>query len=143
MGMYWAARSPVERLIERAGSLTLDEAVDIYRAHAARWLIQGSGAERQALIQARRAATRSRLAVNTSVLGMQPRQHGGTASPTPRAPGWRWELRSPMQPARWSSRTYSTTSPYDLLIGPWQQAIGTMTPVGPGIPEHSTRARAR
>ena len=67
--------------------LTLDEAVDIYRAHAARMLIQGSDAERRALIarapssDQERARRRIRAAP-----AMRPRRHGVTPFPTHQGP---------------------------------------------------------
>ena len=143
MGMYGGARSPVEQLIERAGRLTLDEAVDIYRAHAARMLIQGSGAERRALIAARRAATRSGHAV-----AYERARHAA-------ATAWRHGLPETQGPWLAVGAAIANAAgalvveealddkAYHLLVGPWQQAIDTMTPVGPGVQERSTGARAR
>ena len=132
MGKYGAPKTPVERLIERAGMLTLDEAVDIYRAHAARMLIQGSGAERRALIEARRAATRNGLAV-----AYEQARHAA-------ATGWRHALPETQGPWLAVGAAIANAAgalviedvlddkPYQLLVGPWQQAIGTMIPTGPG-----------
>jgi hypothetical protein len=151
MGTYGAANTPVERLIERAGMLTLDEAVDIYRAHAARMLIQGSGAERVALIHARRAATRNGLAV-----AYEEARHAA-------ATAWRHALPDTQGPWLAVGAAIANAAgamviedvldekPYQLLIGPWQQAMGTMvatgpggmTPVGPGMGERSAAGRRR
>jgi hypothetical protein len=45
MGDYSVTTTLVDRMIERAGALTTDEAVDLYKAYAARILIQGWDAE--------------------------------------------------------------------------------------------------
>jgi hypothetical protein len=140
--MYGGVRSPVDRLIEQAGSLTLDEAVDIYRAHAARMLIQGSGAERRALIAARRAATRAGLAVQYE----RARHAAATA--------WRHGLPETQGPWLAVGAAIANAAGalvveevlddklYRLLIGPWQQAMDTMTPVGPGVHERTTGSRS-
>ncbi|MBA2632166.1 MAG: hypothetical protein H0U86_04075, partial [Chloroflexi bacterium] len=41
VGDYGPANTLVHRVIDRAGTLTIDEAVDLYRAYGARLLIQG------------------------------------------------------------------------------------------------------
>ena len=56
MDAYGPATSNVERLVRRAAQLTLDEVADLYDSHAARILIHGPEAQRQALARARRAA---------------------------------------------------------------------------------------
>ena len=53
---YGPASALVNRVIEQAGTLTIDEAADLYRAYGARILIHGQEAERRALAEARRAA---------------------------------------------------------------------------------------
>ena len=122
----------VERLIERAGKLTLDEAVDVYQAHAARILIQGSGAERLGLLQARRAATRAGL------LGEYERARHAAAS------AWRHGLPETQGPWLLVGAAIANAAGafvvgdglddklFHLLTGPWNQAIGTLAPVGPG-----------
>src|SRR5688500_11987590 len=59
MREYGPPLSAVDRLIQRAGMLTIDEAADLYRAHANRILVQGSEAERLALARARRVASKA------------------------------------------------------------------------------------
>lgn len=139
VGEYGAA----SRLIERAGGLTIDEAVDIYRAHAARMLIQGTGAERHALIEARRAATRTGCATEYE----QARHAAATA--------WRHALPETQGPWLAVGAAIANAAgalvvadalddkAYQLLVGPWQQAIGTMTPVGPGMMQDRSPAGGR
>lgn len=142
MGTYGPSTSVVARLIARAGSLTLDEAADIYQAHAARVLIQGTGAERLGLVHARRAATRAGL------LGEYERARHAAAS------AWRHALPETQGPWLMVGSAIANAAGalviedalddklFQLLTGPWSQAIGTLapmgprtlTPVGPGMP---------
>ena len=132
MGKYGPASMLVERLIARAGTLTLDEAADVYHAHAARVLIQGTGAERLGLVQARRAATRAGL------LGEYERARHAAAST------WRHALPETQGPWLMVGAAIANAAGalviedvlddklFHLLAGPWHQAIGTLTPMGPG-----------
>ena len=132
MGKYGPATAFVDRLIERAGHLTLDEAADIYQAHAARMLIQGSDAERLALGRARRTAVRVKL------LPEYERARHAAAS------AWRHGLPETQGPWLMVGAAIANAAgayvledvledkPFHLLAGPWQQAIGTLVPVGPG-----------
>jgi hypothetical protein len=132
MGKYGPASTPVERVIARAGNLTLDEAVDIYHAHAARVLIQGTGAERLGLVKARRAATRAGL------LGEYERARHAAAS------AWRHALPETQGPWLLVGAAIANAAGalvvedrlddklFHLLTGPWHQAIGSLTPMGPG-----------
>ena len=61
MGEYGPGTQAVSQLIRQASDLTLDDAADLYHAQAARILIQGGEAERQALAKARRAAASAGL----------------------------------------------------------------------------------
>lgn len=125
-------RGPVDRLVEHAGELTLDEAVDLYRAYAAHILIQGSDAERQALGRARAAAARTQ---RTDAYELA--RHAAASA-------WRAALPSTEGPWLAVGRAIANAAgalvvqgslderAYQLLYGPWRQAIGTLTPVGPG-----------
>ena len=132
MGIYAPARSVVEHLIERAGHLTIDEAADVYQAHAARILIQGTAAERRALLKARRAAVKAgRLAEYE-----QARHAAATA--------WRHALPETQGPWLAVGAAIANAAGvlvvedilddklFNLLVGPWHQAIGELMPVGPG-----------
>ena len=132
MGTYGPSTTVVARLIERASSLTLDEAADIYQAHAARVLIQGSGAERLGLVHARRAAARAGL------LGEYERARHAAAS------AWRHALPETQGPWLMVGSAIANAAGalvigdalddklFHLLTGPWNQAIGSLTPMGPG-----------
>lgn len=132
MGKYGPANTLVERLIARAGALTLDEAADVYHAHAARILIQGSGAERLGLLGASRAASRAGL------LGEYERARHAAAS------AWRHALPDAQGPWLMVGAAIANAAGalvveetlddklFQLLVGPWQQAIGMLTPIGPG-----------
>ena len=132
MGTYGPATTLVERLIARAGKLTLDEAADVYHAHAARLLIQGTGAERLGLVKARRAATRAGL------LGEYERARHAAAST------WRHALPETQGPWLMVGAAIANAAGalviedslddklFHLLAGPWHQAIGRLTPMGPG-----------
>lgn len=133
MGKYGPSSTLVDRLVTRAGALTLDEAADIYQAHAARVLIQGTGAERIGLVKARRAATRAGL------LGEYERARHAAAS------AWRHGLPEVQGPWLMVGSAIANAAGalviedslddklFQLLTGPWHQAIGQLTPMGPGI----------
>lgn len=132
MREYGPAGTLVLRLIERAGALTIDEAADVYRAHAARILVQGSESERLALLQARRAAAKA---------GLQPEYEQARRAA---ATAWRRALPETQGPWLMVGAAIANAAgalvvedtldgqPFQLLVGPWRQAIGMLTPVGPG-----------
>lgn len=133
MGEYGAASELVHRLIERAGALTSDEAADLYEAYAARLLIDGPASQRVALLRARGAAARA---------GLEPQyEHARQAAAT----AWRRALPQPQGPWLVVGAAIGNAAgalvvadvlddePFHVLIGPWRQAIGSLTPVGPGI----------
>ncbi|MGH2379844.1 MAG: hypothetical protein ACRDG7_01330 [Candidatus Limnocylindria bacterium] len=132
MGYYGPASILVDRLIARAGSLSIDEAFDIYRAHGARVLLKGAAAEREALLQARRAARTARLHPEYEAA----RQAAATS--------WRRGLPETQGPWLMVGSAIANAAgalvveagldedPFQLLIGPWRQAIGPLVPVGPG-----------
>lgn len=139
MREYGPASTAVDRLIQRAGRLTLDEAADIYQAHAARILIQGADAERLAILQARRTAARSGRQTEYE----RARHMAATA--------WRHALPETQGPWLLVGAAIANAAGalviedvlddelFQLLFGPWRQAIGTLVPVGPGAgsPTHS------
>ena len=132
------AASPVDRIIGHAASLSIDQAADLYRAYAARILIDGQTAESQALREARRAARRA------GVLD----EYEATRRAAVRA--WRSALPAEQGPWLFVGRAISNAAgavfiqasldqdTYQTLAGPWRQAIGMLTPVGPGV-EASSR----
>ncbi len=133
MGEYGPAGTAVDRLIERAGKLTIDEAADLYLAHANRILVQGSEAERFALARARRAAAKSGR--------LSQFEHARHAA----ARAWRHALPETQGPWLTVGAAIANAAgalvledilddkPFQLLVGPWRQAIGMLTPVGPGF----------
>ena len=126
-------RGPVDQLVQHAAELTLDEAADLYRAYAAHILIQGSDAERQALARARARAARSQR--------LDEYEHARHAA----AAAWRTALPFTSGPWLAVGRAIANAAgalvvesslddrSYQVLYGPWRQAIGSLTPVGPGI----------
>lgn len=134
MGYYGPESVLVDRLIERAGRMTLEEAADLYRARAARILVQGTGNEDRALAQARRAAAVSGLDREY----VKARHEAATS--------WRHGLPETQGPWLFVGEAIANAAgalvvsgilddkAFQLLVGPWRQAIGSMTPVGPGMP---------
>ena len=132
MGKYGGASKAVEYLIRRAGELTIDEAADIYHARGARLLRDGSEADRQLRLKVERiAAGTGRLAHY-----LQARQAAVTA--------WRRALPAPEGPWLMVGAAIGNAAgalvledvldqeDFRWLVGPWQQAIGTLVPMGPG-----------
>ena len=123
MGYYGPASTLVDRLIARAGSLSIDEAFDIYRAHGARVLLKGAAAEREALLQARRAARAARL-------------HPEYEAARQAAAAWRRGLPETQGPWLVVGSAIANAAgalvveagleedPFQLLIGPWRQVSG-------------------
>ena len=132
MGKYGPASALVDNLVMRAGSLTLDEAADIYQAHAARVLIQGTGAERIGLVKARRSAIRAGLLDE-----YEQARHAAASA-------WRHGLPETQGPWLMVGAAIANAAGalvieeslddklFQLLTGPWHQAIGQLTPMGPG-----------
>jgi hypothetical protein len=145
MGDYGAASELVDRLIERAGALTNDEAADLYEAYTARILIDGSGSVRAALLRARRTAAQAGLQAEY--------EHARQAAAT----AWRRALPHTQGPWLVVGASIGNAAGalvvqdalddklFQVLIGPWRQAIGMLTPVGPGLgsAQRSSRALTR
>ena len=139
MGEFGAASQVIDRLVERAAALTIEEAVDLYRARAAKLLIDGSEAERRALAQARRAATKAGL-----VREFEGARHAAASA---------WRRALPEQQGPWLLVGQAIADvagalvvsdvlddgAFKVLVGPWRQAMG-LTPVGPGL---TSRERTR
>jgi hypothetical protein len=133
MREYGSPLSAIDRLIQRAGMLTIDEAADLYRAHANRILIQGSEAERLANARARRTAGKA-----DRLPQFEQARHAA-------ARAWRHALPETQGPWLTVGAAIANAAgalvvedllddkSFQFLIGPWQQSIGTLTPVGPGI----------
>ena len=132
MGKYGEASSAIEYLIRRAGELTIDEAADIYHARGARLLRHGSETDRRTRLKAERIAARTgRLSRY-----LQARQAAVAA--------WRRALPAPEGPWLMVGAAIGNAAgalvledvleeeDFRWLVGPWQQAIGTLVPVGPG-----------
>jgi hypothetical protein len=132
MGYYGPASVIVHRLVERAERLTIEEAADLYRARSARTLIAGAEAERRALGRAVRAARTSgreeayHVAREVAVAAFS-RARQGTSGP--------WLIVSGAVANAAGALVVEDMleqKPFDLLFGPWEQAMGRLTPVGPG-----------
>jgi hypothetical protein len=133
MGEYGPATNVVHRLVGRAGMLTIEEAADIYQAHATRILLRGVAAERLALSRARRAAIRSG------------RQSAYERARHAAATAWRHGLPETQGPWLLVGAAIANAAgaivvediiddkAFHLLVGPWEQAMGSLVPVGPGI----------
>ncbi len=134
MGEYGPASTLVERLIERAGSMTLDDAADLYRARASHLLIHGVAADRRAALQAEQAAA---LAGLTGAL--ERARHGAVTA-------WRHALPETHGPWLIVGQAIGNAAgalvvngliddkAFQQLFSPWSQAMGTLVPVGPGVP---------
>lgn len=132
MGKYGPASSQVEELIQHVERLTIDDAADLYGAHATRLLIQGPQSERQALALARKYA----LAAGLENEYEMARRDAATA--------WRHSLPETRGPWLLVGQAignaagalvvyaYLDDKELKLLLGPWRQAMGTLVPVGPG-----------
>ena len=132
MGDYGPATTLVGRLLDRIGHMTADEAADLFAARAYRALDRGMDAGRHAQADAARAAI---------ITGRQ-REYGAARRAAARA--WRSARRGTVGP--WLSvgaavadaagalvlEDVLESRTFDMLFGPWQQAIGRLQPVGPG-----------
>ena len=132
MGEFGPASLSVKQLIDQAGGMGLDDAADLYRAQAARILIQGAEAERQALAKARRAA---------AATGLQAQyEHARHAA----VRAWRDNLPATQGPWLVVGHAIANAAgalvvadsldlgSFQVLVGPWRQAFG-LVPVGPGM----------
>lgn len=133
MGEYGAVRTVVDRLIERAGKLTIDEAADLYRAHANRILVQGSEAERLALARARRAAAKAGRLAQFDQSRHAAARAWRNALPETQGPWLTVGAAIANAAAALVVEDILDDKPFQLLVGPWRQTIGMLTPVGPGF----------
>ena len=132
VGEYGVASTMVDRVIARAATIDIDEAADLYRAHGARLLLSGSGAERAALHEAARVARR----VGRTAAYERARRAAARA--------WRSKLPREQGPWLFVGATIANAAgalvledvlearTFRFLFGPWQQAIGRLVPLGPG-----------
>jgi hypothetical protein len=132
VGKYGPASSQVEQLIEHVERTTLDEAADLFEAHATRLLIQGPESARQALALARKYALAAGLENEYAMARRDAANAWRHSLPETRGP---WLL---VGQAIANAAGAMVVYPYlddkelKLLIGPWRQAMGTLVPVGPG-----------
>jgi hypothetical protein len=137
---YGPSNILVHRLVERAGNLTIDDAADLYQAHAARLLIQGSAAERHAMRRARQVAVRvGRLREYEEA------RHAAVIA-------WRHALPETQGPWLLVGAAIANAAgalviedmlddtSYQTLIGAWHQALGRLVPVGPGLEPSERRS---
>ena len=134
MGQYGTLTSAVEFVIRRAGELTMDEAVDLYRARATRLLLDGHAADSDALRKAERTAVRTRRLPEYEAA-----RHAAVAAwrrALPEVQGPWLVVGSAIANAAGALVLADVLDPKDFtaLIAPWRQAIGIMVPVGPGQP---------
>ena len=114
----------------------MDEAADIYRARAARLLLDGDAGERSVQVNARRTAFRtSRLAEYE-----QARHAAASAwrGALPEVQGPWLIVGSAIANAAGALVLQDVLDPKDVtaLLGPWRQAMGSTVPVGPGKLSH-------
>ena len=133
MGEYGPASSLVGRLIDRIERLTADEAADLFVARAYRTMDRGTDEGRHARADAVRAAT------------ITARHREYRAARRAAAAAWRSARRGTVGP--WLSvgaavadaagalvlEDVLDSRTFDMLFGPWQQAIGRLQPTGPGV----------
>ena len=132
MSEFGPATVLVHRLIEKSEQLTDDEAVDLFRARAYRTMSRGPLEERKARAIAARAAAVAgrgaeyRAAGRAAAAAWARARHGNL--------GIRLTVGVAVANAA-SALVLEDVLPddaFDMLFGPWQQAIGRMIPVGPG-----------
>lgn len=140
MQEYGPATPLVDRLIDTAGSLTLDEAADLYRAYGAHFFVHGSAAERHALIRARRSASAVGLSAEYERARHEAVRRWRQSLPAEQGP---WLLVGHAIANAAGALVVNTTLDHESfqeLFGPWRQAMGTLMPVGPGTsPPSRTR----
>jgi hypothetical protein len=132
MGVYGPATVLVERLIEYAGHLTEEEAADLFRARAYRTLAHGPLEERRAHAVAARAAavagraSEYRAAAQAAAAAWGRARHASASV----------RLTVGVAVANAASalvvEDLLPADAFDVLFGPWQQAVGRLIPVGPG-----------
>lgn len=132
MGYYGPDSVLVDRLIDRAGRLTMEEAADLYQARAARILVHGMSGEDAAVSEARRAARITGLERE-----YEDARHAAATS-------WRHGLPETQGPWLFVGEAIANAAgalvvhgtlddtAFQALVGPWRQAVGALTPVGPG-----------
>ena len=132
MGDYGPHSRLVEYLIQRAGSLSSEEAADVYVAHGTRLLLNGNDAQTLALTRARHVAR------SAGLLAQFERASSDAATA--------WRRAKPRQAGPWLlvSQAISNAAgalvlsdalderSFQTLVGSWRQAVGTLVPVGPG-----------
>jgi len=133
MGDYGPASSQVYSLIDHVGHISLDEAGDLFDAHATRILIHGWDAERLALARARTASVHA--ALEPEYLRAR---HDAAAA-------WRQSLPDGRGPWLLVGQAIANAAgalvvftaldekEVQLLLGPWRQTMGSLEPVGPGL----------
>jgi hypothetical protein len=132
MGEYGPASVLVERLIEYAEHLSEEEAADLFRARAVRSLTHGPVEERRAHAVAARAAAVAgrgkeyRAAAQAAAAAWGRARHASASV----------RLTVGVAVANAASalvvEDLLPADAFELLFGPWQQAIGRLIPVGPG-----------
>jgi hypothetical protein len=130
---YGPATTLVEQLVQKAGSLTLDDAADLYRAHGAHLLIQGTEKQHLALARARRAAASYGRESEYELARRDAAMAWRRALPTTQGP---WLLvNQAIANAAGALVVSDILDQKSLLqlIGPWRQAMGSLSPVGPGV----------
>ena len=123
----------VTRLIERASSLTVEEAFDLYSAYGARLLIDGSESQRRALGVAAREAKRHKLHAEYEWARHEAVTAWRRALPSGGGPWMMVGSAIGNAAGALVVEAYLDDKTYRRLIGPWQQAIGSLVPVGPGL----------
>jgi hypothetical protein len=145
MGEYGPATVLVERLIEHAEHLTEEEAADLFRARAIRMLSHSPAEERRAHAVAARAAavagreTEFRAAAQAAAAAWGRARHVSASV--------RLTVGVAVANAAGALvvEDYLPADAFEVLFGPWQQAIGRLIPVGPGYafadrgPVHGSR----
>ena len=132
MGEYGPATILVQRLIEHAEHLSDEEAADLFRARAVRTLRHGPIEERRAHAVAVRAA---------AVAGRETEYHAAAQAA---AAAWGRARHASVSVRLTVGVAFANAASalvvedllpadaFDMLFGPWQQAIGRLIPVGPG-----------
>ncbi len=132
MGEYGPQSKLVASLIQRAGDLSYEVAEDLYAAHSIRLLQKGTAAHLDAQAKAQRAASRSHLLVEFDRARTDAAMAWRRSRPTSAGP---WLLvRQAITNAAGAlvlGEALDDRS-FQALTDPWRQAVGTMTPLGPG-----------
>jgi hypothetical protein len=132
MGDYGPNTRLVRQLLEQVTKMSVEDAADLYRAHGARFLASGYEEERAAVRQADRAARHW--------------SRHGAYQQARRDAALAWRRSSPGGEGPWLMVRQAITNAAGalvvqdllddrsllMLLGPWRQAMGSLTPVGPG-----------